>query len=307
MPIKLALNLNPFVNRFAEPEALIETIAGEIGIGHIQLTHEFINPSWPTPTVRRLSAALAGACARLGVKITSAMTGPYGRLNHFGHPDADVRAHYLDWFKGLVDIAADIDCPAVGTQYAILTYRDYDDPMRRQAIMAAALDCWRGLAEHAQKRGLSFLFWEPMSVGRELGHTIAGARALQDSLDRAELAVPLKPMIDIDHGDVASPDPADTDPYAWAGVFAARSPIIHIKQSSANKGGHWPFTAEHNRDGRIVPEKLIETIRAGGGGDNELCMEFAFREREPADRSVVATIRESVEFWAPYADTGVAR
>ena len=115
-----------------------------------------------------------------------------------------------------------------------------------------------------RKRGLEFLFWEPMSVGRELGHTIADdARACRIAWIAADLAIPLKAMIDIDHGDVSSPDPADTDPYAWASAFAARSPIIHIKQSSANKGGHWPFTAEHNRDGRIVPERLIEAIRAG--------------------------------------------
>ncbi len=305
MPIKLGLNLNPFVNRFAESAELIDTIAGEIGIGYLQLVHEFINPAWPAPTVRRLTGEMAAACARRGVKITSLMTGPYGRLNHFGHPDAEVREYYLEWFEGLVDIAAEIGCPAVGTQYAILTYRDYDDAARREATLSVALDCWRRLADHAAKRGLEFLFWEPMSVGRELGHTIAATEALQDRLDRADLAVPLKAMIDIDHGDVASPNPADTDPYAWARAFAARSPIIHIKQSSANKGGHWPFTEEHNRNGRILPEKLIETVRQGGGGDNELCMEFAFREREPADRNVVRMIRELVEFWKPYADVGL--
>ena len=305
MPIKLGLNLNPFVNRFAEPGDLIDTIAGEIGIGYLQLTHEFINPAWPAATIRRLTDEMRAACARRGVKITSLISGPYGRLNHFGHPDADVRDYYLKWFEGLVDITADLGCPAVGTQYAILTYRDFDDARRREAILSAAADCWRRLAEHAARRGLEFLFWEPMSVGREIGHTIAAASRLQDQLDRADLAVPLKAMIDIDHGDVSSADPADTDPYAWARAFAARSPIIHIKQSSANKGGHWAFTAEHNRNGRIVPDRLIQTVREGGGGDNELCMEFTFREREPADRNVTATIRESVAFWRPYADVGL--
>lgn len=304
MAIKLGLNLNPFVNRFAELSLLVDVLADEIGISHLQLTHEFINPAWPAATVRRLTDELSKACARRGVQITSLMTGPYGRLNHFGHPDAEVRDYYLRWFEGLVDIATDLDCPAVGTQFAILTYRDFDDPVRRRAIMDAALECWRRLADHAATRGLKYLFWEPMSVGRELGHTIADTQALQDKLDATDLGVPLLAMIDIDHGDVSSANPDDTDPYAWAKAFAKRSPLIHIKQSSANKGGHWPFTAEHNRNGRIIPQKLIETIRAAGGGDNELCMEFAFREREPADRNVVPMIRESVEFWRPFADVG---
>lgn len=306
MTIKLGLNLNPFVNRFAEPEDLLKTIADEIGIGYLQLTHEFINPAWPAPTVRQLSARMAAACANRGLKITSLMTGPYGRLNHFGHPDPDVRDYYVRWFEGLADIAADLGCPGIGTQYAILTYRDYDDEARREAIMTAALDCWRRVADHAAKRGLTFLFWEAMSIGREIGHTIKDTLSLQDRLDKAGLAIPLKAMIDIDHGDVSSPNPADTDPYSWAGAFARRSPIIHIKQSSANKGGHWPFTAEHNRNGRIVPEKLIETIVQAGGGENELCMELAFREREPSDRNVVPMIRDSVEFWKPYTDVGFA-
>ena len=91
------------------------------------------------------------------------------------------------------------------------------------------------------------------------------------------------------------PGPAD---------FATRSPIIHIKQSTMNKGGHWPFTAQYNENGRITPEKLLAAVKAGGGTDNELCLEFAFREREPTDRSVVAAIRDSVAYWAPYTKTG---
>lgn len=307
MAFKLGLNLNPFVNRFAEPEDLVAVLADEIGIGHVQLVHEFVNPAWPEATVRRLTDRLGAACARRGVAVTSMMTGPYGRLNHFGHPDPEVRQYYLGWFKGMADIAAGLGCPAIGTQYAILTYRDQDDPQRRQAVMAAALACWRDLAEHAARRGLGWLFWEPMSVARELGHTLDATDALQAEIDAADLAIPLRPMVDIDHGDVTSPDPADTDPFAWAERFATRSPIIHIKQSSRNKGGHWPFTAAYNADGRITPETLLAAVRRGGGTDNELCLELAFREREPTDRSVVAAIRESVDYWRPHVDAGRVR
>ena len=304
MGFRLSLSTNPFVNRFAEPEDLVRTLAGDVGIGHVQLTHEFINPAWPDAVLRRLTDRMAKACAAEKLRITSLMTGPYGRLNHFGHPDPEVRRYYVDWFQRLADIASDLDCPAIGTQYAILTFRDYDDEGRRAALMRAALDCWREVAEHAKARGLAFLFWEPMSVARELGHTQAATLALQGEIDEAGLPIPLVPMVDIDHGDVSSPDPADIDPYGWAKSFAALSPIIHIKQSSMNKGGHWPFTEAHNRDGRIKPEPLLAAVRAGGGTDNELCLELAFREREPSDRAVVAAMRDSVAYWAPYADAG---
>ena len=58
MGFTLSLSTNPFVNRFAEPEALVDVLAGEVGIGRMQLTHEFIDPAWPAP--QRL---LAGGAA----------------------------------------------------------------------------------------------------------------------------------------------------------------------------------------------------------------------------------------------------
>jgi D-erythrulose 1-phosphate 3-epimerase len=304
MGFSLSVNTNPLVNRFAEPEDIVTVLVDEIGIGHIQLVHEFINPSWDARTVKRLTDRMAKSCVDKRAKVTSIMTGPYGRLNHFAHPDADVRAYYVRWFKGMADIAADLDCPAIGTQFGIFTFKDFDDDMRRAALMQIALDCWRDVAEHAKLRGLSWMFWEPMSVGRELGHTLHSTQELQNWINAANLPIPLKPMVDIDHGDVTSPNPRDIDPFAWAKDFATQSPIIHIKQSTMNKGGHWPFTAQYNENGRITPEKLLDAVRAGGGTNNELCLELAFREREPTDRSVVAALKESVAFWSPYTKTG---
>ena len=304
MVFSLSVNTNPLVNRFAEPEDLIGVLADDIGIAHIQLVHEFINPSWDTKTVVKLTNRMAMACAAKRAKVTSLMTGPYGRLNHFAHPEADVRDYYVRWFKTMADIAADLGCPAIGTQFGIFTYKDYDDTERRHVLLQHALQCWREVGMHAAERGLSWMFWEPMSVARELGHTLRATQDLQDWINTAKLPLPLKPMIDIDHGDVSSPDPSDTDPFAWAKTFARQSPVIHIKQSSMNKGGHWPFTAQYNENGRITPETLLAAIREGGGTDNELCLELAFRERELADRSVVAALKESVAFWAPFAKTG---
>ena len=304
MGFTLSLNTNPLVNRFAEPDDLIDTVAREIRIRDLQLTHEFINPSWPAPVIRRLTRAYRAALARTGVRVTSGMTGPYGRLNHFGHPDPDVRRHYIDWFRTFADITGDLGGASVGTQFAIFTYRDFDDPARREALIDTAIDCWGEVAEHAKAAGLAFLFWEPMSVGREFGETIAGCLALQRRIEAAGLALPMRMMADIDHGDVTSADPDDYDPYAWARAVPPLSPIIHIKQSLMDKGGHRPFTARHNANGRIQPQPLLAAFREGGGQDNEICLELSFKEREPDDRQVVADIAESVAFWAPHVDTG---
>ena len=306
MAFTLSLNTNPLVNRFAEPDDLCETVARDLRLRDLQLTHEFINPSWPAKTIQRLTREMAAALRRTGVRVTSGMTGPYGRLNHFGHPDAEVRRYYVDWFKTFADIIGELGGASVGTQFAIFTYRDYDDPARREELISIAIDCWAEVAEHARAAGLDYVFWEPMSIGREFGETIQACLALQDRLTAANMAVPMWMMADIDHGDVTSANPEDYDPYAWARAVPRVSPIIHIKQSLMDKGGHRPFTAEFNARGRIQPEPLLEAFRAGGGQDNEICLELSFKEREPNDREVIPQIAESVAFWAPWIDTGAA-
>lgn len=304
MALTLSLNTNPLVNRFAEPDDLIHAIARDIRIRDIQLTHEFINPSWPAPVIRRLTRDMGAALRRTGARVTSGMTGPYGRLNHFGHPDRDVRRYYVDWFKTFVDIIADLGGTSVGTQFAIFTYRDYDDPARRRDLLHIAIDCWAEVAEHAQRAGLEYVFWEPMSVGREFGETIAECLKLQDRLTAADMAVPMWMMADIDHGDVTSANPDDTDPYAWARAVPKVSPIIHIKQSMMDKSGHRPFTAQFNASGAIQPDPLLGALAAGGAVNNEICLELSFKEREPNDRQVIPQIAESVAFWAPHIDSG---
>ena len=304
MPFTLSLNTNPLVNRFAEPEDLIETVADKLRIRDLQLTHEFINPSWPAQLTRALTRRMGAALRRTGVRVTSGMTGPYGRLNHFGHPERDVRRYYVDWFKSFADIVGDLGATSVGTQFAIFTYRDYDDPARREALVETAIECWAQVAEHAKAAGLKYLFWEPMSVGREFGETITACMSLQKRLSAADFAIPMWMMADIDHGDLTSANPDDFDPYAWARAAPRVSPIIHIKQSLLDKGGHRPFTAAHNAHGRIQPAPLLAALRAGGGQDNEICLELSFKERDPTDRQVIGDIAESVAFWAPHIDSG---
>ncbi|YBV95012.1 sugar phosphate isomerase/epimerase (plasmid) [Phyllobacteriaceae bacterium JZ32] len=306
MPLTLSLNTNPLVNRFADPDDLIDTVARDMKIRDLQLTHEFINPSWQASTISRLARQMNAALQRTGVRVTSGMTGPYGRLNHFGHPDRDVRRYYIDWFKTFADIIGDLGGTSVGTQFAILTYRDYDDPARREELIQIAIDCWAEVADHARTAGLSHVFWEPMSIGREFGETIKACMALQDRISATKMAIPMWMMADIDHGDVTSDNPDDYDPYAWARAVPPVSPIIHIKQSLMDKGGHRPFTAEFNAKGRIQPEPLLKALREGGATDNEICLELSFKEREPNDRQVIPQIAESIAFWAPYIDTGAS-
>ena len=65
MALTLSLNTNPLVNRFADPDDLIDTVARDLRIRDLQLTHEFINPSWPAPVIRRLTRQMRAALDRM--------------------------------------------------------------------------------------------------------------------------------------------------------------------------------------------------------------------------------------------------
>ena len=296
MTFSLGVNTNAFVNRIVEPEALVPVIVDDIGLRRIQLTPEILSPDWPAAVIADHVKRWNAACARHGARVTTTFTGNYTRLNSLCHPDPDVRAHWRAWLERLIDIAADLGAKATGSQIGILTYLDDQDPARRADRFKVARDHWHGLAAHAKARGLDCLMWEPMSVTREFGETIEACWRDHEALNEGA-PLPILINVDIDHGDVTSTNPADTDPYAWAEAFARVSPVVHIKQSSMDKGGHRPFTAEYNAKGRVQPEKLVAALEAGGGRDNELVFEFTFREREPTDSHVVAALKESVDFW----------
>lgn len=54
-------------------------------------------------------------------------------------------------------------------------YQDFDDPKRREDLTQIAIDCWAEVAEHAKAAGLHYVFWEPMSIGRNLATPLPNA------------------------------------------------------------------------------------------------------------------------------------
>jgi len=107
-------------------------------------------------------------------------------------------------------------------------------------------------------------------------------------------------VLDVDHGDVASANPDDTNPYVWLREFGSVSPVIHLKQSKRDKGGHWAFTPEHNADGKITGEQVLAALEESGAEEAMLVLELSHREREPAESRVLADLEASVDYWRQY-------
>ena len=80
MALRLSLNVNPLVNRFADVDDLCDTVAQRIRAGYIQLNPEFLNPSWPSAVIAKRERQFRAAFARNAMRATSVMTAPVAGL-----------------------------------------------------------------------------------------------------------------------------------------------------------------------------------------------------------------------------------
>jgi D-erythrulose 1-phosphate 3-epimerase len=292
----LGINTGFAVNRYSEPEEWIRIVGEELELKVVQLTADMLNVDLPAKVISNQVNRIHKKCEEYDIKISSTFTGAFTRVNHLAHPDEEIRKHWVKWFKKFVDISVDLGSDSMGSHFGIFTHKDNNNPINREERRRQNIDNWHEIGLYAKEKGLKFISWEPMSISREQGEIIREARKLQEDVN-TNSPLPFKICLDVDHGDLSSKDPRDTDPYAWLKEFAVDAPLIHLKQSSVNKSGHWPFTAEHNAVGRIQPERVIKTLMDKSVENVDLILELSFREREPSDSSVIDVLKESVNFW----------
>ena len=210
---------------------------------------------------------------------------------------------YLGSFRITAFFSLAVAISGIAISLALAVVVATDRYIARDAVDRIEVD-WEPLDAVADPAIPRILFFGTIRPYKGFDLLIDACLSLQDRLTAANMAIPMWMMADIDHGDVTSSNPDDYDPYAWARAVPPYSPIIHIKQSLMDKGGHRPFTAEFNARGRIQPAKLLAAFEEGGAQENEICLELSFKEREPDDRQVIPQIAESVAFWAPHISTG---
>ncbi|HOZ50181.1 MAG TPA: TIM barrel protein, partial [Candidatus Hydrogenedentes bacterium] len=296
--VTLGINTGFAINRYPEPDDWIGVVADELGLDTVQFTADLLNPFLPEDIVYREAARIRSLCDAKGVRVESTFTSAFTRVNHVLHPDPDLRRIWMDWFKRFFRLSAFLGAEGVGSHFGIMSCRDNADPAVRARRIDDGIAAWRELAAYAAELGLRYVMFEPMSIPREVAGTIAETR---DILDKCAdgFAVPMLLCLDVDHGDLESPDPRDTDAHAWLAEFARVAPVIHIKQSLRDKGGHYPFTPEYNARGKIVPEEVLATLRNAGAERCTLLLEISHRERWPTDYTVVSDLKASVDHWRP--------
>ena len=140
-----------------------------------------------------------------------------------------------------------------------------------------------------------------MSVRREMGDTIHSTQKLHAELNKKS-HIPILLNLDLDHGNIASKNKDDFNPYKIIKKLGKFSPAIHIKQKTKDIYSHKPFIKKYNKVGIIKPDKIIKELKKTGIDEVTLYFEFSFREREPFDSNSVKDIKESVNYWRKYLD-----
>jgi len=298
MKVTLGINTGFATNRFPEPDDWIGIVADELGLDTVQFTADLLNPFLPEDAVARQVEQIRSQCEKKGVRIQTTFTSAFTRVNHVLHPDPVLQRVWLDWLKKLLRLSHDLGAEGAGGHFGILTVRDNARPAIRAQRLEQGVRAWRELAAYGASLGLAYLMFEPMSIPREVGETIQATREILERCS-AGFAIPMRLCLDVDHGDLESPDPQDTDPHAWIRAFGTVSPCIHIKQSLRDKSGHYPFTPQYNARGKIVPEEILRTMRESGIEACTLLLEISHRERWPYDYTVVSDLKQSVAYWRP--------
>lgn len=293
---KLGINCGFAINRFPEPDVWAYIVGEVLGLRYCQFVADLLNPFWDKEVIADQVMKVKEATQKYGVMIETTFTSAFTRVNHLLHPDPLIRRMWFNWFKHFFQISSELGAVGSGSHFGIMSVRDCSNPKRFEERLKEGIKLWQELTKVASDCGLKFLMFEPMSIPREMGETIAKAKMLYEAVNE-NAKVPFLFCLDVDHGDVLSEDPRDIDPYAWLEEFGGVTPVVHIKQSLQDKGGHWPFTEEYNREGRINPKLVIEALKRAGAREVTLTLEISHRERRPFEDRVLNDLIESVRYW----------
>jgi D-erythrulose 1-phosphate 3-epimerase len=296
MTYKLGINTGFAVNRYPELDELIYIIKKKIGLRYIQFTADLLNPSLPRDVFNKQTKILKKACEKYDVEVISCFTGAFTRVNHFSHPNKEIRDYWKDWFKIFVDLASNLKCNNIGSHLGIMSVTDCKNKYLRDERLKNNIECWHDIAKYGKKKGLKKILWEPMSIKREYGETLKECKLIQKKLNNNS-PLDFRICLDVDHGDLMSKNKDDINPYKWIEEFANESSMIHLKQSLKNQFGHWPFIKKYNLNGKINPKKIVNKFKGKNIKDFYFIFELSFKEREPHDTNVLKEIRESVNYW----------
>lgn len=291
----IGVNLGYAVNRYPEPQDWVETVK-TIGVKRIQFVADLLNPVLPQSIREKKIALINELCTQNDLMIESAFTGAFTRVNHFGSEDEEVRKYWLSWFFEYAKQMSQLGVTSIGGHPGILSLKSDSNLDTRKKRMLDISIYWQRLLESIEPLGIRTILWEPMSISREIGHTISDATYFQELLERRG-GNSFKICLDLDHGDLESDNASDRNPIDWISSFGDRIGALHLKQTTPDRRKHMSFTPENNKNGTVVASEILSALEASSVSSLTMYLELGFRERNPDDRNAIQENALSVVYW----------
>lgn len=292
MSYRLGINLGFAINKYIEPEVWSKIVSEDLGLHYVQMVADLLNPFWDSEYIKSQIARIKKNTSEKNITVESMFTSAFTRVNHLMNPDEEARKMWYHWFERFLEIGSELGARNAGSHFGIMTFDTYQDPVKREYITEKGIEGWQKLTYRAAELGYQELIFEPMSVPREMGNTVARAKYLMDRVNE-DSKIPMKICLDVGH----APDPSERDPYVWVEALAADSPVIHLQQTVLNKSNHSPFTEEYNKTGIIKREKLMDCVKKAGCEDALFAFEISHREHCDFEERIIPDLKESVKYF----------
>lgn len=291
------INLGFAVKRWVTPELWAPIVREELGLEHVQLTYDLVDPTWPDDVLDELAADLKATAGRYGITVHSAFIGlAHYTYNQLLHPNPRIRDAAEAWLGRAYRFAARAGIRGVGGPLgAVASRRDAREP---DAIDARAygelVDRMKRLALVAKQAGLAELYVEATPLRREWPWTVEQAERMM--ADVAGAAVPWKLAVDWGHATfepVYGTYRARVEP--WLERLAPHIGLLHLQQTDGQYDRHWDFTVK----GEVDPATAAGVIARAGLGDAPTFLEI-FYPFERDDASVLDAVKRSIEALRPH-------
>lgn len=294
MNLRLGINNCFAVKRWPLPDEWAQIIAQELELGLVQHSLDLTDLAGDETLLAVQADEVRSACARAGVLIDSVFTGlaAYSSNLMLG-PTRGGRERAVAYWAQAIRLAAKLEAGSVGGHLGSLSRADADNPARRAALWEELDRHLEDLRWQAGALGVSTLLAENMACDREPSHMAELRRLMRDG-DRERAAVRL--CLDVGHHCVPGTSGEERDPYAWLRALGGVAAVVHLQQTTADGDGHWPFTAQRNAIGRIEASRVLDALAESGAIEVALIIEV-IPSFEADDRSVLADLRESVDYW----------
>jgi hypothetical protein len=292
---KLGTNLIFAGNRFVEPEEWARITREELDLDYVQFSADVLDPGWPKTYIDEYIGRTQQCLKTYNLQVDSMFSGNFSRRHLFLHPDAGGRRLWFEWYKALIKIGAQIGAYSAGSHFGAMSVHDMSDQDRYSLRLAEGIRLWQELSVYAKEVGFRHLFFETMSVPRELAHTVEEAQDLYERLN-SRSAIPIRLCLDVGH----APHPTQRDSCLWLRKLGNLACIVHLQQTDVNNSRHWPFTREYNQIGIVDPVKTLQAIEASGAEEINLHFEIVHRESHEQESRVISDLKESVAYWRGY-------